>query len=191
MDPTLNNFSLLMDRVRSGDETAAVEVLQRYGKEVRIAVRRRLHRRLRMKFDSLDFMQDVWASFFANPPTPQDFDDSRKLIAFLATLARNKVIDAHRRRMKTQKNNFCREQSLDRSTPGGPDQVPAPGPTPSQEVTGDDQWTMLMATEPLVYRRILILLRERKKPREIAEELGLHRRTVCRVIDKLLSRLTS
>jgi RNA polymerase sigma factor (sigma-70 family) len=191
MGPSQDEFSVLMERVLTGDEAAAVELLQRYGGAVRLAVRRRLHRRLRTKFDSIDFMQDVWASFFANPPRPEAFEGSDKLIAFLTTVARNKVIDATRQRLVSQQYNITNERSLDRSTPGGPNQVPGLGPTPSQVVTGDDQWSKLMATQPPAYRRILILLRDGKKPTEIAEETGIHRRTVCRVIDKLLSRLTS
>ncbi len=58
-----DSYRDLMYRVQEGSEDAAWELVQRYGGYVRRAVRRVLDRRLRPKFDSLDFVQLVWQSF--------------------------------------------------------------------------------------------------------------------------------
>src|SRR3954453_16589456 len=87
-------------RIQAGDEDAARELLRRYEAEVRLVVRRQLPRLLRSRFDSLDFLQSVWGSFFRRVRGKHglaDFEDSRHLVAFLAHAAKNKVIDEYRR----------------------------------------------------------------------------------------------
>src|SRR4051794_9225673 len=81
-------------RIRAGDEEAARERLTRYEPQVRLVVRRQIPRILRSRFDSLDFLQSVWRSFFRRMRAgPDEFEDPRHLVAFLARAARNKVID--------------------------------------------------------------------------------------------------
>ncbi len=60
-DGELSDF---LKRIQAGDEGAARELLQRFEAEVRLVVRRQLPRLLRSRFDSLDFLQSVWGSFF-------------------------------------------------------------------------------------------------------------------------------
>lgn len=184
-------FRRLMERVLLGDEAAASELLRIYGPAVQSAVRRNLNKQIRSKFDSIDFVQDVWKSFFANPPGQDAFLDPKRLVAFLTRMARNKVIDETRRRMAGQKFNVNREHSLDNSSVGGPDQVPAKQPTPSEVCTGREEWDRLLAGQPAVYRHILMLLRDGKKPQEIADDLSISKRTVHRAIANLQSKLTS
>src|SRR5271167_2852245 len=83
----------LLARIQNGDDGAARELLNRYESKVRMVVRRQLPRLLRSRFDSLDFLQSVWGSFFHKIRTgPNDLDEERNLITFLAWAARNKVI---------------------------------------------------------------------------------------------------
>src|SRR5262245_7651335 len=101
MDQMLAEFEALMHRVRAGSPGAADELFERYGNSVRRVVRRWLHQPLRRHYDSTDFEQSVWASFFQGPadhgifPTPED------LVAFLSRIAYNKVVDATRKRLGT------------------------------------------------------------------------------------------
>ncbi len=175
-------FDVLMRRVREGSEDAAREVLERYGEYILRAVRSRLNRRLRSKYDSADFVQAVWASFFAGAPKKYSFDHPAALIAFLAALAQNKVVEAVRQRLATRKHDVTREQSLDASYA---DDVPAHGPSPSQIAAANDEWRHLLRDLPAHYQRILALLREGHTQREVAEELGIAERTVRRVLYKL------
>jgi RNA polymerase sigma factor (sigma-70 family) len=185
-----DEFRLLMERVVAGDDDAAAELLRGYGPAVLGAVRRRLNKQLRSRFDSLDFVQDVWASFFANPPSSNHVGRPHLLVAFLTRVARNKVVDATRRGLQGGKHSVKREQSLDNSTFGGPAAVPAQQATPSEAVSRDEEWDRLLDAQPVVYRRILILLREGRTAKEIAKELQIHPRTVGRLVEKLV-RITS
>src|SRR5436305_10342591 len=95
--PVQGGVPELLARIKAGDEGAARELLSRYEPAVRLVVRRQLPRLLRSRFDSLDFLQSVWGSFFRQVRSgPTDFEDERNLIAFLAWAARNKVIDEYR-----------------------------------------------------------------------------------------------
>src|SRR4051795_1257752 len=106
-----SDLPAFLARIQAGDEAAARELLARYESEVRLVVRRQLPRLLRSRFDSLDFLQSVWGSFFYKIRTgPNDLEGEQNLIAFLAWAARNKVIDEYRR-AATQRQDIKREES--------------------------------------------------------------------------------
>src|SRR6516164_10300026 len=93
-----SGISDFLNRIQAGDEGAARELLRRYEPKIRLVVRRQLPRLLRSRFDSLDFLQSVWGSFFHKIQTgPNDLQEEHNLITFLAWAARNKVIDEYRR----------------------------------------------------------------------------------------------
>ena len=56
-------------------------------------MRRVLSPELRSKFDSLDFVQWVWLSFFRVRDKADRFERPEHLVKFLAGMARNKVQD--------------------------------------------------------------------------------------------------
>jgi RNA polymerase sigma-70 factor (ECF subfamily) len=148
-------------------------------------VRRRLHQRFRSKFDSLDFVQDVWASFFADISENYAFEGPDDLAKFLTALAQAKVAREVRARMQRQKHNVNLEVPLDRRRGGG-DRFPAAQRTPSEIVIGQEEWDQFLQKQPLVYRRVLLLLREGKSSVTIADELGITRRTVSRIVRKII-----
>jgi RNA polymerase sigma-70 factor (ECF subfamily) len=171
-------------RIQAGDDEAARELLARYEAEVRLVVRRQLPRLLRSRFDSLDFMQSVWGSFFRRVRDGgTEFEDSRHLVAFLARAARNKVIDEYRR-AASQKHDMHREEPLwtdnDR-----PRELQAGGDTPSQLAQAHEVLGQLRALVPEDRRRVLDLKAEGLSSREIGRKLGVSERTVQRVIEEL------
>ncbi len=178
-----DDFQALMQRVLAGSDEAARELFDGYAPYLVHAIRSRLSARIRSKFDSQDFAQDVWASFFAESVEKRVFDTPDALVAFLTSLARNKVIDAVRQRTQTQKHDVKREQSID-SQRFDKDQLAADQVTPSQIVMGHEEWRAFLGKQPPVYRRMFILLRAGKTPIEIAKELGVHARTVRRVVSR-------
>lgn len=184
MDPETDQFEQLLQRLRDGAPEAATELVERYEPCIRRVVRRRLSRKMRSKFDSLDFQQDVWASFFAGA-TERSFDSPRALAAYLAAMAKNKVLMAIRQRCGLQKHNINRERSLDGSAAFQAECVAAADPTASQTVANREQWDLLLRRHPPRHRRILQLLREGKTQREIASEMGIDERTIRRVVHKL------
>jgi RNA polymerase sigma-70 factor (ECF subfamily) len=155
-------------------------------------VRARLPRRLRPRFDSLDFVQAVWQSFFTTPEgTPRDFDSPAHLRGFLKGVVRNKVHEEHRRLTRTAKHDVAREEPLyvargDREVPR---EVRSPGPSPSETVQADDRWAQLTAGFGPREIHVLQLRRQGLTHAEVARRAGMHERSVRRIIEQFRSRL--
>jgi len=182
-----SDISGFLARIQSGDEAAARELLTRYEAEVRLVVRRQLPRLLRSRFDSLDFLQSVWGSFFRRVRSgPAEFEDSRHLVAFLARAAKNKVIDEYRR-AASRKQDMHREEPL--WTEGTrPKEVAADIDTPSEVAQAHEAFVRLRELLPVERRTILELKAEGLSSRDIGERLGISERTVQRVLEDLRRR---
>src|SRR5438093_3787651 len=84
MAGTQGEFTALMERVRRGSNGAAEELVARYGAHILRVVRAKLSKKLRPKFDSADFVQSVWASFFGGGSDIQEIRQEDGLAAYLA-----------------------------------------------------------------------------------------------------------
>jgi RNA polymerase sigma factor (sigma-70 family) len=172
-------FRQLMEQLQGGCPQAAQQLYARYSRIIRMIVRSRLNERLRGRFDSLDFVQDVWTSFFLTNLGRRDFDSPRALVAYLARMTENKVIDEHRRH-ETEIHDLNREvratgqvESLERR----PDDLASPrDATPSQEAIARERWERLNAGRNSRDQRILY---------EVAEMLGIDRKNISRLLDRL------
>jgi RNA polymerase sigma factor (sigma-70 family) len=179
-------FTELLKGIQEGSEEAARQFLARYGKYIRHVVRRHLLQKLRAKFDSEDFLQDVCASFFSQPPGPEDFSDPAALLDFLGKIARNKVTDAARQRL-AWRWDVNRETSLDGSARFAAESLPAGDPTPSEVVGAEETWQAL-AGPHAHHQKLLHLLRNGYTQEEIARVLGLSVRHVKRLVQQLRER---
>ncbi len=188
--PPEDDFRRLMERVRAGCPDAAKEVCSRYGGHIRVTVRRRLHQRMRRRYDSLDFLQDVWVSFFSGPLDEYDFNDPQLLIKYLSDLAFRKVTDEYRRSFRSKKHDVSREQSLEATgrEGGKPLDPPVRGPTPSQVAMANERWERLLDGQPNRYRLVLDMLRLGYTHMEIAERTGVHPKVVQRLLTKMAQR---
>ena len=188
--PSASELSDFLRRIQSGDDGAARELLNRYEAEVRLVVRRQLPRLLRSRFDSLDFLQSVWGSFFRRMRTaPTEFEDSRHLVAFLARAAKNKVIDEYRR-AASRKHTMHREEPrwLDGRRPRD---VPDPIDSPSEVAQAHEVLVRLQELMPAERRTILELKAQGLSSKDIGERLGISERTVQRVLEELRRRMES
>ncbi len=177
-------FGDLLRRAREGSDEAAWELVESYGPHVLRAIRRTLGREIRGKFDSEDFAQAVWASFFSSPDQLDGVVEPQQLVGLLARMARNKVIDEMRRRIQTQKYSVRRERALgDVEQAGG--RLKSREPTPSQFAMARERWMGILESQPERHRRIIRLRLMGKTNRSIAQQLGLSERTVQRVLDRL------
>ncbi|MEX2114278.1 MAG: ECF-type sigma factor [Pirellulales bacterium] len=88
-----NDLAELLARIRHGDQDAARQLVERYERAVRVAVRTNLSDpRLRRQFDSLDVCQSVLASFFVHMTTgAYDLNSPAQLLALLTKMAQNKL----------------------------------------------------------------------------------------------------
>jgi RNA polymerase sigma factor (sigma-70 family) len=186
------DFAGLIAQVKDGDEAAIGRLIERFGPEVRMMVRRRLPARLRSQFDTVDFTQVVWSSVIVDcRERPEPFEDAKHLLGFLAGVVHNKIAQEYRRRTRTRKYDISREQPLyirkgDRDVPR---EVAADDPTPSETVQADDRLEQLVAGRSPLEVRIVELRREGLTIDEVAERLGLHEKAVRRVIDSIRSRM--
>ncbi len=177
-------FHDLMQQIASGSESAVENLISQYGSQLCRAVRRRLNSRLRPKYDTSDFVQAVWASFFCGRDQLNRFQHSGDFVAFLTKMARNKVVDECRKRLQTQKRDVAREQAIFSEAS---EAIPVPGrePAPSQVAIRNEQWQRMMEGLPSQYRQILELRVAGETHEEIARQLGISARTIRRVLSKL------
>jgi len=172
-------FSLLLEQARAGSDSAARELIERFGPFILRVIRNRLDPRLRSIFDSADFSQAVWASFFAMPAQKYDFQQPADLARFLEEIARNKIVEQIRRRLGTRNHKIRHEIPLENSQ-----NVQAPTATASQEAIAREQWHDALAKQPH-HQEILNCFRGGLSRKEIAKRMGISERTVRRAIRRL------
>jgi RNA polymerase sigma factor (sigma-70 family) len=96
--PQETPFQDLIQRVRAGDEEAALKLVRDYEPAIRRAARLRLvDSRLRRVFDSMDICQSVFASFFVRAAMGQyELDQPDQLLKLLVSMSRKKLVDRAR-----------------------------------------------------------------------------------------------
>jgi RNA polymerase sigma-70 factor (ECF subfamily) len=181
------NFDQLLAELRDGSEEAAWQLIEQYGPHIHRVVRRHLNRRMRGKFDSIDFVQSVWASFFREPEQIQEFRSPEQIIAYLAATARYKVVDETRRRLGTKKRDVMREESWSESTIEDESNASA-GPTPDDVAIAREAWNQLVAGETTRHREIVRMRIAGNTYGEIAQKLDINERTARKIVDRLLQR---
>lgn len=179
-DDGAEQFSALMEQVRLGSHDAAEQLWRQYGPYVIHVVRRSLHHRLRSRFDSQDFAQAAWASFFGELPDASQLDSPSALVNFMCRVARNKVIAEHRR-LHGPERNVKRQRRLRRARTN-PSYVDPKLPTPSQQVVAHDIVEQLTADQPSLYRRVVQMRLKGMRTTEIAKQENTTTRTVRRVL---------
>src|SRR6516164_4549755 len=138
------DFERLMAGVRQGSPEAVREFVERCGPHVLRIVRRRLRPNLRRRFDSTDFMQSVWVSFFSQARDERfKFDRPEALMTYLAQMAHNKVLDESYDQ-SSRKRDITRENSLDGSAAFLAGQVTSRLPTPSQVAVAQETYARLV-----------------------------------------------
>jgi RNA polymerase sigma-70 factor (ECF subfamily) len=186
MTETQVDFRDLMQRVREGSEEAAWELVGQYGDTLCRTIRRILDRRLRSKFDTLDFVQLVWGSLFRARDTLDRFDRPAQLGAYLAIMARNKVAMEARRRLQTEKYNVNREDPYDSAVVATRARTPDRQSAPIDVAIARERWDHLLKDQPPHYRQIICLRLQGHTHQAIADRLGLDESTVQRFLKRLL-----
>jgi RNA polymerase sigma factor (sigma-70 family) len=179
-----DDFRDLVRRACAGSEDAARELVDEYGGAVRRAVRRALDARLRSKFDSLDFVQDVWKSVFRAPGRLDRVGTPRQLMKYLLAMARHKVSNENRRRLTCERYDVSREQSLQELGKEDLQRLPSPEPAPLDVALGRERQERLMQSVPRGGRRIVQLRLKGLSCERIANKLRVSDRTVRRFLGK-------
>jgi RNA polymerase sigma-70 factor (ECF subfamily) len=192
--PNNDEFNELLKRAKAGDQRAVRDFLSQFSQEVQTMVRAQLPRKLRTRFDSTDFVQSVWQSFFVEPRQDSpDFSTVEHFRGFLYGMVRNKVTEQHRRLTRTAKCDVAREEQLylRRGSREVLREIVSPEPTPSQNIQASDRMAQLTAGCSPCEVEVLTLRRQGLTFVEIAAKTGIHERTVRRVIEDVRSKVES
>ena len=119
MWPEKNKTEELLSLARGGDSEAVNQLIERHRDSLRHLVRMRLDRQIQPRVDASDIVQDVLVEasrrlndYLANPAMPFHL--------WVRHIARDRIIDAHRRHRVSAKRSVDREQAM--AIPGGMDQ---------------------------------------------------------------------
>ena len=92
------SLDTLLEKLANGESEAAERVFRDYEPFLRAMVRRRLTPMLRVKFDSVDVVQSVWADLLERyRQAGWHFTDQEHLRAFLARVTYNHFVNQCRR----------------------------------------------------------------------------------------------
>jgi RNA polymerase sigma factor (sigma-70 family) len=187
MPDEAKDFALLVEQVRAGSAEATREFIDKYAPCLQRAVRRRLNARLRSRFDTQDFVQAIWASFFARLPTIRRVEQPHVALRFLERLARNKLVDEHRRFLRTEKRDLRREICADDLTVT---RVVGRRPLrPSEVAVAREEYSRLVDGSPAHYQRILELRVSGESVGQIGRRLQMNERSIRRVLRRFAQRL--
>jgi RNA polymerase sigma-70 factor (ECF subfamily) len=128
--PTL----VLLDRARQGDDAAINGLLERHRAAIRRMIDRRMDRVVQRRVDASDIVQDVMleanrrlGSYLANPTMPFQL--------WLRHMARDRLIDAHRRHRVASTRSLDREVPLVTADGGNQSQADLIGQLADRELT--------------------------------------------------------
>jgi RNA polymerase sigma-70 factor (ECF subfamily) len=139
---------------------------------------------LRSKFDSLDFVQIMWASLFREPAKLRSFESPQDLISFLVTIARNKVVNELRRRTQYAKYNVSREMhSTAENNTGG--ELRQAAPTPSAVAIAKERWDHMLSNQNATVQSVVTLRLCGESFVDIAHKLQINERTARKAIARL------
>ncbi len=184
MSKEREDFQKTLQEISTGSHTAVWHFIQTYGHHVQRVVRRRMGSQMRSKFDSADFVQMVWASFFRDPSCIRNVESPKQLLNFLAAMARNKVIDQARHRNTSETSGLNTAQDSTR-----PAQNEMPGfvdySTPSQYAMARERWQQMMSDPSDRNRRVVQMRMQGASYAEIASRLGIGETTARDILQRL------
>jgi len=183
---TGNDLATTWHEAQMGNQTAWETLFKECYPKVRRVVRRKLNRSMRSLYDSTDFANDAMERLAANPDL-LEFPSFNSLIAFLAQVAEQKVIDEYRRQ-HTLKNDIDRERPI-AAYDAGTFQARSDDPTASQLAQANEFRERLLARRDDTERVIIELKHQGHSNADIAERTGWNIRKVQRFLKDLFDSL--
>lgn len=182
------DLAAILEAAHRGDQTAWEALFRECYPKVRRVVRRKLNRSMRSLYDSTDFASDVMKSLAANFEH-LEFPSIDSLMAFLAQVAEQKVIDEYRRR-HTLKRDVTRERPLLAAGEDAPQvQLPSDDPTASQLAQANEVHERLLSRVDATERTIIELKQLGYSNADISERTGWNIRKVQRFLKELLDSM--
>jgi RNA polymerase sigma-70 factor (ECF subfamily) len=181
----------LLARWQGGDQDAAGVLFRRYAERLIALTRKRLSARLNARVDPEDVVQSAYRSFFHGARDDRfHLERGGDLWRLLVAITLHKLNDQVKRHTSQKRSLaaeklFCSEDSL-LGLQGG---ALASEPSSDQALALADELEHVMAGLLPVQRQMLELRLQGHNLEEIAEQTGLSRRTVRRVLERIKSEL--
>ena len=183
-------FQGFIQRIRAGDDQAAVELVRQYEPLIRTEIRLRLvNPALSRAFDSMDICQSVLGSFFVRAAAGQyELAHPEQLVQLLIAITRNKLAGQVRRQQRLRRD-------LRRTADVAADELDlaAPEQTPSEIASGKELLEAFRARLSQEEQELAELRAADCQWQEIADRLGgtpqarrkQLERAICRVSQEL------
>jgi RNA polymerase sigma-70 factor (ECF subfamily) len=179
-----DSLTATLEELCHGDAAAAEQVFRIFEPYLRTVVRRQLNPQLRVKFDSVDVVQSVWADLLQGfREGSWSFTDREQLKAFLVTATRHRFIDCVRRHEPALKHEGRVAGNRLAASIAGSE------PRPSQVAVADELWERILRQSQPAHRQLLELKRQGLSVAEIAKRTGFHEDSIHRILRNLASRL--
>jgi RNA polymerase sigma-70 factor (ECF subfamily) len=182
-------FAELIERVRSGDEEAASQLVKEFEPTVRRELRFRLRdSRARLELDSMDISQSVLSNFFVRVATRQyDLKEHGDLVKLLVTMTRNKVAEKLRRQHRQRRDSRRTVSGVENMS------LPSSDPTPSSLLAGKELLELVRQNLSGEERRLCDLRCQGLSWEEIAGSEGgsaeARRKQMTRAIEAIVHKL--
>jgi RNA polymerase sigma factor (sigma-70 family) len=168
--PDAVSFTDFIQRIRTGDDQAAEELVRRYEPLIRREVRLRIEdERLNRAFDSMDVCQSVLASFFVRAAIGEyDLEEPQHLVGLLVTMARNKLASKARLEHRQRRDN----RRVTVTDPEAMNELMDGQPSPSEMLSRRELLERMQASLTDEEREIADLRGQGLAWEQVAERLG-------------------
>ena len=180
---TVTDFDALIAQIRDGSDEAVTELVERYGRQLLLYVRRRMRRgKLRAKFDSVDFVQSIWASFFAVSRRMDDFNTADSLVRYLSGMARNRMAYEFRKRFNVAKYNITLEVEMDEQALTTSTALSADAPSASQVAIAREVLDRMLDGRSELHQQIIKMRLAGHRYVDIAKALDIDEGSARRIV---------
>ncbi len=175
----------LISRVRSGDEAAADVVFTRYAEQLARLAEQNLSQRVARRVDGADVVQSVFRTFFVRAERGEfQISSSAELWKLLVQITLNKARQQGRRNSAGLRD-VRRETDQSNLLPALVDHQPGPEDAAILNDVIEQALQKLPAAQQPHYRKLIELKLADYSNDEIANQLGIVRRTVERMLKRL------
>jgi RNA polymerase sigma factor (sigma-70 family) len=186
-----DDLATLIKRAQDGSNEAADRVFNRCREPLLAVIRMRICPPLRRLYDSDDFLTDTFEEIFKRHFTDEVLQSPETLWPYLKRIAENKVLDASRKYLSTQRHNIRREVSLEVVTLE--EELWASGIAPDEAALlrelVEERLARLVEELPSMLRQIIQLVLQGANGAEIARRLGVEPKRVYRAIHWLKEKI--
>lgn len=188
----------LLQKVKDGDQNAAEELLRQYRPRISKMVNFRIDPRIRGRVDQSDVVQETYLEVATRLPKYLEAPEA-PFFLWIRSIARHKLVDAHRRHLGAQLRSVNQEISIQQANRDASSSIwlaqhlVADIDTPSRMAVRQEKVTALQnALESMSAddREILVLRHfEELSNQEAAEELGIETAAASKRFVRALQRL--